>query len=73
MSNRVCMLCYHVSVGEQEYEDKGRGFIGSPPQQIITSLTGKSRRLFATRISRFLVDITQGLVLVHSSDIGSVD
>lgn len=66
-------MLYYVSVGEQEHENKGRGFIGSPPQPIITSLTGESRRLFATRILRFLAETTQGLVLVRSSDIGSMD
>lgn len=34
-ANSVCML-YYVSVGQQE-QDKGRGFIGSPPQHIVTS------------------------------------
>lgn len=54
------MFYYNVSAGEQKREDKGKGFKRFPPQQILTYLIGKLRRLFATRIlKKFLVATTK--------------
>lgn len=68
------MFYYNVSAGEQKCGDQGKGFKRFPPQQILTSLIGKLRRLFATRIlKKFLVATTKEIVVVHSLDPGGMD
>lgn len=56
---------YYALVGEQEDGTKKRG-LRVPPQQILTLLIGKPRRLSATRTSRnFPINTKKGHTLVH--------